>query len=417
MNDDITDTPNLNDLKEFMDTGRSIRLGIAVLIIGFGLIVLWSVFAPLDQGIPAQGTIVIDTHRKTIQHFTGGVIKKIHVYEGSLVNKGDLLIELEDANSLATYQNIRQNYYSLRATESRLIAELNNLDEIKFHDDLLAQKKDPLVANLMAIQRALLKSSRSAISNQLTGLQKMSQSKSQQLSLLDQQLTSITDLAKDGFATKNQVLQLQQSKADLESNLSEINANFSRLSQEHDKDLSSKLADVSREVQSGFEKLTAAREDLDRTRIKSPVQGQVMSLAIGTIGGTISPGAKLMEIVPESEKLIVEVKIPPPLIENIKPGLITDIRFASFTDSPQLSIEGKLISVSKDAVSEPSPMGTVSFYLGRIEVTEQGLLALGSYKIQAGMPVETLIKTGERTLFQYILHPFVKRIAVSLNEK
>ena len=417
MKDDITDTPNLNDLKEFMDTGRSIRLGIAVLIIGFGLIVLWSVFAPLDQGIPAQGTIVIDTHRKTIQHFTGGVIKKIHVYEGSLVNKGDLLIELEDANSLATYQNIRQNYYSLRATESRLIAELNNLDEIKFHDDLLAQKKDPLVANLMAIQRALLKSSRSAISNQLTGLQKMSQSKSQQLSLLDQQLTSITDLAKDGFATKNQVLQLQQSKADLESNLSEINANFSRLSQEHDKDLSSKLADVSREVQSGFEKLTAAREDLDRTRIKSPVQGQVMSLAIGTIGGTISPGAKLMEIVPESEKLIVEVKIPPPLIENIKPGLITDIRFASFTDSPQLSIEGKLISVSKDAVSEPSPMGTVSFYLGRIEVTEQGLLALGSYKIQAGMPVETLIKTGERTLFQYILHPFVKRIAVSLNEK
>jgi len=417
MKDDITDTPNLNDLKEFMDTGRSIRLGIAVLILGFGLIVLWSLFAPLDQGIPAQGTIVIDTHRKTIQHFTGGVIKNIHVYEGSLVNKGDLLIELEDANSLATYQNIRQNYYSLRATESRLIAELNNLDEIKFHDDLLAQKKDPLVANLMAIQRALLKSSRSAISNQLTGLQKMSQSKTQQLSLLDQQLTSITDLAKDGFATKNQVLQLQQSKADLESNLSEINANFSRLSQEHDKDLSSKLADVSREVQSGFEKLTAAREDLDRTRIKSPVQGQVMSLAIGTIGGTISPGAKLMEIVPESEKLIVEVKIPPPLIENIKPGLITDIRFASFTDSPQLSIEGKLISVSKDAVSEPSPMGTVSFYLGRIEVTEQGLLALGSYKIQAGMPVETLIKTGERTLFQYVLHPFVKRIAVSLNEK
>ncbi len=417
MKDDITDTPNLNDLKEFMDTGRSIRLGIAVLIIGFGLIVLWSLFAPLDQGIPAQGTIVIDTHRKTIQHFTGGVIKKIHVYEGSLVNKGDLLIELEDANSLATYQSIRQNYYSLRATESRLIAELNNLDEIKFHDDLLAQKKDPLVANLMAIQRALLKSSRSAISNQLTGLQKMSQSKSQQLSLLDQQLSSITDLAKDGFATKNQVLQLQQSKADLETNLSEINANFSRLSQEHDKDLSSKLADVSREVQSGFEKLTAAREDLDRTRIKSPVQGQVMSLAIGTIGGTISPGAKLMEIVPESEKLIVEVKIPPPLIENIKPGLITDIRFASFTDSPQLSIEGKLISVSKDAVSEPSPMGAVSFYLGRIEVTEQGLLALGSYKIQAGMPVETLIKTGERTLFQYVLHPFVKRIAVSLNEK
>jgi protease secretion system membrane fusion protein len=417
MKDDITDTPNLNDLKEFMDTGRSIRLGVAVLILGFGLIVLWSLFAPLDQGIPAQGTIVIDTHRKIIQHFTGGVIKKIHVYEGSLVNKGDLLIELEDANSLATYQNIRQNYYSLRATESRLIAELNNLDEIKFHDDLLAQKKDPLVANLMAIQRALLKSSRSAISNQLTGLQKMSQSKTQQLSLLDQQLSSITDLAKDGFATKNQVLQLQQSKADLESNLSEINANFSRLSQEHDKDLSSKLADVSREVQSGFEKLTAAREDLDRTRIKSPVQGQVMSLAIGTIGGAISPGAKLMEIVPESEKLIVEVKIPPPLIENIKPGLITDIRFASFTDSPQLSIEGKLISVSKDAVSEPSPMGTVSFYLGRIEVTEQGLLALGSYKIQAGMPVETLIKTGERTLFQYVLHPFVKRIAVSLNEK
>jgi protease secretion system membrane fusion protein len=417
MKDDITDTQDLNDLKEFMDTGRSIRLGILVLIVGFGLMVVWSLLAPLDQGIPAQGTIVIDSHRKVIQHFSGGVIKKIHVLEGSFVKKGDLLIELEDANALATYQNIRQNYYSLRATESRLIAELNHLEKIKFHDDLLAQKKDPLVANLMAIQIALLNSSRSAISNQLSGLQKMSQSKTQQLYLLDQQLTSILDLAKDGFATKNQVLQLQQSKADLESNLSEINANFSRLSQEYDKDLSTKLADVSREVQSGYEKLTAAREDLDRTRIKSPVQGQVIALAIGTIGGTISTGAKLMEIVPESEKLIVEVKIPPPLIENIKPGLMADIRFASFTDSPQLSIEGKIISISNDVISEPSPMGAVSFYLGRIEITDQGLLSLGSYKIQAGMPVETLIKTGERTLFQYVLHPLVKRIAVALNEK
>ena len=417
MKEDITDTQDLNDLKEFMDTGRSIRLGIAVLIIGFGLMVVWSLFAPLDQGIPAQGTIVIETHRKAIQHLTGGVIKKIHVFEGSFVNKGDLLIELEDATSLATYQNIRQNYFSLRATESRLIAELNHLNKIKFHDDLLAQQKDPLVANLMAIQIALLSSSRSAISNQLSGLQKMSQNKSHQLSLLDQQLTSISDLAKDGFASKNQVLQLQQSKADLESDLTEINTNFSRLSQEYDRDLSTKLADVSREVQSGFEKLTAAREDLDRTRIKSPVHGQIISLAIGTIGGTISPGAKLMEIVPETEKLIVEIKIPPPLIENIKPGLMTDIRFASFTDSPQLSIEGKLVSVSNDSISEPSPVGAVNFYLGRIEITDQGLLALGKNKIQAGMPVEILIKTGERTLFQYVLHPLIKRIAISLSEK
>ena len=124
-----------------------------------------------------------------------------------------------------------------------------------------------------------------------------------------------------------------------------------------------------------------------------------------------------MEVVPETEKLIVEVKIPPTLIENIKPGLMTDIRFASFTDLPQLSVEGKLLSVSSDSISEPSPVGTMSFYLGRIEITGQGALALGNHKIQAGMPVEILIKTGERTLFQYILHPLVKRIAVSLNEK
>ena len=155
---DITDVEEAS-LKS--DTKPVIRLGFWVLIIGFGLFLLWAAFAPLDEGVAAPATVAIETRRKTIQHFAGGVVQSVAVKEGQQVKQGDLLITLDDATIRANHEAVRQNYLSQRALESRLLAEISNAPAIKFHPDLLASK-DPISAQHMLVQQQLFNSRRAS---------------------------------------------------------------------------------------------------------------------------------------------------------------------------------------------------------------------------------------------------------------
>jgi len=170
-------------------------------------------------------------------------------------------------------------------------------------------------------------------------------------------------------------------------------------------------------VQSDQGRLQAANEDLARMEVRSPSDGQVVGLAFQTLGGVVPPGQRIMDIVPERESLIVEARIMPHLIASVAPGLLTDVRFSTFAHAPQLAAEGRVLSVSNDLLTEPTPAGTFAYYLVRIALTEQGIQQLGGRQLQAGMPAEVIIKTGERTLLTYLLHPLVRRVAAAMKEQ
>ncbi|MCX8520540.1 MAG: HlyD family efflux transporter periplasmic adaptor subunit [Rhodoferax sp.] len=131
----------------------------------------------------------------------------------------------------------------------------------------------------------------------------------------------------------------------------------------------------------------------------------------------MTPGQRLMDIVPKGEALLVDAKIPPHVIDKVRAGESVDVRFSSFSNSPQLVLDGRLVSLSSDVISEQTAAGVMSYYLGRVEITPEGIKELGKRVMQPGMPAEVLIKTGERSLLTYLMHPLTKRLAASMKEE
>jgi protease secretion system membrane fusion protein len=424
-------------------TGGAARIGLWALILGFGGFLLWAGLAPLDEGVPGQGLITIDTKRKIVQHLSGGLVKEVRVGEGSIVTEGQVLFRLDEAVARANFESIRQRYLGLRAMEGRLLTEQQGGSNIVFHPDVQASIKDPQIRQfvmtqeqLMASRRASLKadlqSNEESIQGQLGLIQayeSMLLNRKNQQTLLDEELTNTRGLVKEGYVPRNRQLELERMTAEISSGIAELQGNIIRATravaelrqraivrqQEYRKEVDSQLADVGREVHGDAERYTAAKEDLARTEIKSPASGQVVGLAIQTVGSVISPGQKLMEIVPEEQTLLVEVRVAPHLIDRVKAELPVDIRFSSFAHTPQLVVQGKVVSVSGDLLTDPQ--NGVGYYLARVGVTAKGYTQLGKRQLQPGMPVEVIFLTGERSMLTYLLSPLSKRLAASMKEE
>lgn len=426
------------------DSGRPARVGLWALAIGFGGFVLWAGLAPLDEGVPTQGTVTIDTKRKPVQHLTGGIVKEVLVREGQSVKEGQVLIKLDEAVARANYESIRQRYLGLRAMQGRLVAEQAGQGTITFHPDLTKASADPLIGQQMLTQQQLFQARRAALRADLQGIEESIQgqqgllqsyegmlaNRRNQLALVNEELANTRELVKEGYAPRNRQLELERMVSEVSANIGDLTGNTVRArqsvaemrqraiarQQEYRKEVETQLSDVTREVQSDAEKFVSVQADLERIEIKSPATGQVVSLAVQTPGSVVTQGMKLLDVVPGNETLVLEAKVPPHLIDKVQAGLPVDVRFTAFAHSPQLVVPGKVESVSGDLLSEPqNPMAT--YFLARVSVTPEGMKILGKRQMQPGMPAEMVIKTGERTMLTYLLHPLTKRLAASMKEE
>ena len=426
------------------DTSAVARTGLWVLGLGFGGFLLWAAFAPLDEGVPTQGMVTIDTKRKTVQHLSGGIVKEVLVHEGQQVKEGEPLLRLDAAVARANYESVRQRYLGYRAMQSRLFAEQAGNAAIDFHPDVKAAMNDPLIKQQIVTQQQLIQARRAALAADLQGIEENIQGlkeqlgsyqnilvqRRNQLSLLNEELNNVRGMVKEGYAPRNRQLELERmvaesnaAIADLVGNSLRVNRQVAELGQrsmarkqEYRKEIESQLADITRETQSDAEKFVAVTADLDRMEIKAPANGQVVGLTVQTVGAVLQPGQKLLDVVPDNQSLLLEAHIPPHLIDKVQTGLPADIRFNTFAHSPQLVVEGKILSVSGDLLSDPQAP-QFAYYLARVQVTPAGKKTLGQRQMQPGMPVEIVIKTGERSLLTYLIHPLTKRMAASLKEE
>ena len=426
------------------DSMGAARIGLWALGIGFGGFLLWAALAPLDEGVPSQGLISIDTKRKAVQHSTGGIIKQVMVGEGDHVKEGQPLLKLDDGKARADYETVRQHYLSFRATQGRLTAEQVNAPKIVFHPDLLQAQSDPIVRNQISSQEQLFTSRRAQLRADLQGIEESIQgqramidsykgmlaSRRETLKLLNDELVQTRDLVKEGYIPRNRQLEIERMVSESQSSMAEVLGNMARgerailelrqklISRREDyrKEVESQLTDVTQQVQSDEAKFHALTDELARVEIKSPATGQVVGLGTQTVGGVISAGQKLMDIVPDNEPLLIETKIAPNLIDRVHADLPVDIRFNSFSNTPTLVVQGKVTSVSNDLLSDPQ-QPQAQYYLARVAVTPDGYKKLGNRQLQAGMPVEVILKTGERSLLAYMMHPLSKRLAAAMKEQ
>lgn len=418
-------------------------IGLLLLLFGFGGFLLWAMLAPLDEGVPAPGSIVIESQRKPVQHLTGGIVRKVYVHEAQQVEAGTLLVELDDTQLRAELETLKGRYYGGLALEARLQAERYQAGSIVFPHELVAVAvEDPEAQRSMELQRHLFYSRRSALSAELrsieqgiaslqsqrNGLQARLNGRRAQFALLEEQLAGSRNLAADGYLPRNRLLEEERQGADLYSQMADLEASIIargsdiselRLRREARRGeflqrVDAELAEVARELPAQTKKLTALADDLARTRMASPVKGTVVGLQVQSSNAVVAAGSKIMEIVPADERLILEARIDPQLIDRLQPGLLADVRFSAFQDAPDYIVEGRLISVSADRFTDP--VSNMPYFLGRIEILPESLGRLNDKQLVSGMAAEVVIKTGERSLLDYLVRPLIRRVSSSMTE-
>lgn len=370
------------------DARSHTRLGWWIVIAGVGGFLLWASFAPLDQGVPVSGTVTEASNKKAIQHPTGGVIGEILVKDGDIVKAGQPLVEMNNIQAKSQAEIARVQYFTARATEARLLAEQNGSNTISFPPELMSEKGNPRVAADMRQQTQLFDSRRGAIRNELA--------------ILEEQLNGMRDLVKDGYLARNRLLDVERV--------------YVQRKQGYESEVRSQLADVQKEAEALKMRLVSLDFDLANAIVKAPVDGTVVGMSVFTNGGVVSPGFRMMDIVPSDDLLIIEGQVPVNLIDKVHVGLPVDLIFSAFNQNQTPHIPGEVSFVSADRLIEER--SGAPYYKMKTKVTPEGMKKIEELHMQVrpGMPVDLFIKTGERTMMNYLLKPIFDRTKSSLNE-
>jgi membrane fusion protein, protease secretion system len=425
------------------DYGKAVRLGLWVLVLGFGGFFAWAALAPLDEGVPAAGVVAVESNRKRIDHLHGGIIERIHVREGQVVREGDELVTLNETQTRASLNATLSQWRMALATEARLKAEQSGLGTVAFPRELTAAAGEPEVASTMRAQQELFRSRRAALEGelrivrestrglelQLRSLDKLEAGREKQVELFNEQLESFRKLNRQGFVSRNQLLEIERQLAEVQSKQSEDLANIagvnarltefrmrgSQLEVEYRRDVETQLAEVQREIATLGERLSALQDTYGRLAIRAPVSGTVVDMAFHTIGGVIKPGDRILDIVPRGDELIIEARVAPQYIDRVYPGLPADVHFDAYMSRVERPvISGTVSVVSADALLDDRTGG--QYYTMRVTVPEPELARLGNLQLQPGMQGTVMVKTGERSLLVYLARPLLRRFTTALTE-
>lgn len=442
--DKTIEDAELIEVSETMTDSRApLRTGGLILILAFAGFLVWSLVAPLDEGVPATGTFSVASQRKTVQHLSGGLVRTIHVKEAQDVKAGDPLVSLDDTMAKASFDAAKQQFYSLQAQADRLQAEASGALKFDFSPALLAARNDPVALNYMSAQQQLFLTRRAALQGELSiltqteqgaqeqikGLEAQLAGKREQLKFVTEQLAGTRELAKEGYLPRNRWFDEERMAADLGAATTELQSTVlraksaqlearQRLAQrqrDFQKEVESQLADIRREALVAANRLDASREDFERTVIRAPVDGAVVGLTVHSVGGVITPGGRLMDIVPRGEALVLEIQVPSNLIDRVHSELPAKVQLHAFASDTNLILDAKVDTISADLMPSNNP-NMPPYYLGRVSITPEGMKTLGARVIQPGMPAEVVIVTGERTFMQYLLKPLLMRLNSSLKE-
>ena len=440
------DTQGLNTEEEIplkTNTRPILLIAFFVLILGFGTFLAWAFFAPLDEGVVAHGVVTVVSNRKTIQHQYGGTIQKILVAEGDRVKKEQLLVRLNDAQAKANLATIRGEYFLALALEARLLTERKREAMIGFPKEITSMIHLPEITDLIKTQQGLFNARRGILEKEIyilreniegleeyiRRLEELQGTRSKQMELLTGEMNPLRELAEQGYYPRTKIIEMERMWADLSGKRSEDLGNIARtrkavseykirivrVEQEFLKEVEGQLSEVQKKLAAFKDQYDATLDVLKKTEIDAPEDGFIMSLNVHTIGGVVMPGQRIMDIVPVNEELIVEAKVMTTDIDRLHLKLKADLRFIAFDAKKTPMIEGEVILVSADRfIDEATRM---PYYLCQIRLTEDGIQQLGNRHLQPGMPVQVIIKKGERTLMDYLIKPLFDRLAISFKEK
>ncbi len=417
-----------------------VRRGVFIILFFFGGISLWSAVAPISGAVIAEGSVKVETQRKTIQHLEGGLVKSILVHEGDYVKEGQALLVLEDAQVLSNLNVLKDQRNAELAREARLLAEKVMAAEVKFPGELLSPQTDKKTA-LLHNERALFQARKKRMEEEVTVIRDelrnarlgeaatLSEIEAAQESIRykEERVAAGARLSEKQYIQKEQFLLMKEGLADKRESLGQLKATLAanrqqqselelriiNLHNEYIKNADEELKDVKRTIFELEEKIRPAELSLNRSQIAAPIAGQVIDLKVTTLGGVVQAGAPLMDLVPDQKSLILEVRVKTSDVDKIYVGQKADVQLLAYNIRHIPHIDGQVSYISGDMLRDPqaSSNGKLSeFYLAHIRVDESALAAMQARYpeifLTPGMPVTGFIQTESRTFFDILIKPF-----------
>ncbi|NBV06756.1 MAG: HlyD family type I secretion periplasmic adaptor subunit [Proteobacteria bacterium] len=420
----------------FEEEGRNIAhkpitLGIWFSVGLVGVFLLWSITARIDSSAIAMGKVVLDSDKKTIQHFEGGIIEEIFVEDGQKVRAGQPLIKLNETAARANQELVKKQLFALKAAKIRLESERDNKDlpdfstiHFQYKDDvdfikIIDGEKSLFLTRKRAIDEkvSILQQKINQLNNEIIAIKSQEKSVRQRIAFAHEEANALDELYEQGIISRSRYLELKKQMAELQGNQGEYVANIAKVRQainESELEIANvkteKMNEIVKELQETQTKIAdleervfASSDILQRTIIRAPQNGIVNGLKFHTKGGVIAQGGEIMEIVPQDDELIVEVKINPQDIDVVSVGLKSKVRLAAYKSKAVPMLDGKVINISADSFLEQNT--GASYFLGRIKIGEKEMKKLENVKLYPGMPVEAHIVTGSRTFMRYLFDP------------
>ena len=411
-------------------------IGMAVLLGTVGILGTWSYLAPIDSAASASGFVTVKSHSKTIQHLDGGIVKELIAKDGDIVSEGDILLTLDGSEIKAQLEILRGQQITFAAQVARLTAERDRLGLVNYPKEVQnlsdarvveAQQSENQIFNARKNAHegevSVLNQRISQLNSRIQGLQGQKTSKQELKASYTEEAKDLRELLAEGFADKQRLRDLERSLsastgeiaslsseiASSEMQIGETRLQILQIQKQFQEEVANKLSEVQAQLYDINQRLTATTDKVNRIQIKAPSAGRVMGLSIHNVGGVITPGRPILDIVPQGEELIIDARVSPMDIDRVHVGLVAEVRFSAFKQALTPKMMGKLTILSADKLTDERT--GAPYYSAKIELTPDSYVKLGNMELLPGMPADVLINTGERTVFEYLMQPITNAFA------
>lgn len=416
---------------------KVIMAGTAILAVFFGAIALWGWFAPLHSAVHAQGELVFQNKRQSVQHQEGGIVKQILVKDGDTVIAGQPLILLEDELVKPIVDMYEGQATAESATIHRLEAEKNDLATVNFPKEIpvdvaraemkvFTAKRDAYLKQIEMVKSQIQQTRES-----IKGGEEQRASKNREIASLKEQLDANKSLLKDGYVTKTIVLDLERMLAQKHGEQEQISAfissNKEKLAELEQKILvikAERVQQAANEIKQSSMKRLELEERVRPTRsllshqiIRAPIAGKVVGLRVSTVGGVVIPREPLMEIASQNDHLIVEGKIGMNDISDVKIGQEAEVTLTAFKSTKVPPVKAVVTYISADRLTTRTDKGDMPYYAVYLELDKASIDKLGGLQLLPGMQAQAAVTTMPRTAFDYLFAPFRDRVKRAFNAK
>ena len=379
---------------------RHYTLVLWLLMLGLLAFIYWASHFRIDEVARASGEVIASSRVQVIQAVDGGVLSKLNVREGDRVVPGQILAQLDQVRVGAAVREIEARLFALKAKATRLRAEVTGAKKLVFPQEV----RDKFLEQA-DVELALFRQRRTGLAEELRTLKVA-------VELAQEESELIESLMNSGDVNRSEIIRAKRATNEAEARL--INRRNKFL-----EDARVELTRVEDEVAQNEQILTQRRQQLEDSVFTALVPGIVKNIRITTIGGVLRAGDELMQIIPVDDELIMEAKIRPADIARVRPGLVATIRFDPFDYTIYGNVKGEVVYVSADTLKENTPQGEEIYY--RVHVSPQTSPVTTStgrvLDILPGMTAQVDIRTGDRTLMDFLLKPLRKTISESFGER